>query len=454
VRSKAKSNIAKRFRRRAPNHRTMAGSPALRPGETFAVERLWTPAAALETYFAAVTLARPVLEHVALEAAAGRILGADATAHARYPADPRSTMDGFAVVAADGDGVRRIVGEVRMGHAPTGPVAPGEAMRIPTGGVLPAGADAVIPVEDTDIVDFPGEVGEAISVREPVAAGDSVTPAGADMEPGDVVLRAGRRIGAPELAVLATLGITAVPVFRRPRVAVISTGDELVDAGATPATGQVRDSNRWALAGALAALGCEPLQRPAAGDTAEALTQALRGALDVADAVVLTGGSSVGVRDLTPRVIDDLGAPGVVVHGLRVKPGKPTVLAMLAGKPVIGLPGNPASSLMILEAIVAPVFSRLAGEAHPPLSTIGAIAGADFTARPGWTWYVPAELRQQHGRIVALPLVLRSAHTSLLARAHGYVVVGPEPSTIAAGAPVIVRRFSGGGTPVSPEVYE
>jgi molybdopterin molybdotransferase len=425
----------------------MAGSQALPPGETFADEALSTPAEALERYFAAVTLAAPTVEHVALGEATGRILGADAAADARYPADPRSTMDGFAVLAGDGDRVRRIVGEVRMGQAPPGAVAPGEAMRIPTGGVVPPGADAVIPVEDTDVVDFPGEVGEAVAVREPVAPGENVTPAGSDMQPGDVVMRAGRRIGAPELAVLATLGITAVPVFRRPRVAIISTGDELVDAGATPATGQVRDSNRWALAGSLAALGCEPLQRPAAGDTAEELTAAIRAGLESADAVVLTGGSSVGVRDLTPRVIDALGAPGVIVHGLRVKPGKPTVFAMLAGKPVIGLPGNPASSLMILEAIVAPVFSRLAGETFAPRASVAAVAGAAFTARPGWTWYVPADVRHEGGRTVAVPLPLRSAQTSLLARAHGYVVVGPERNAIPAGEPVTVHRFTGGGLP-------
>jgi molybdopterin molybdotransferase len=425
----------------------MAGSQALGAGETFVVEELRTPAEALERYFAAATPAVPAVEHVDLSAAAGRILGADAIADARYPADPRSTMDGFAVVAADGDRVRRIVGEIRMGQAPPGGLAPGEAMRIPTGGVVPDGADAVIPVEDTDLVDFPGEVGEAVAVREAVVAGENVTPAGSDMQPGDVVLRAGRRIGAPELAVLATLGITAVPVFRRPRVAIISTGDELVDASAAPARGQVRDSNRWAIAGSLAALGCLPLQQPAAGDTAEELHAAIRAALDAADAVVLTGGSSVGIRDLTPRVIDALGTPGVIVHGLRVKPGKPTVLALLEGKPVIGLPGNPASSLMILEAIVAPIFSRLAGETLAPGSAVAAVAGAAFTARPGWTWYVPAELRTDGGRVVAFPLVLRSALTSLLARAHGYVVVGPERSTIPAGEPVTVHRFSGGGLP-------
>jgi len=152
-----------------------------------------------------------------------------------------------------------------------------------------------------------------------------------------------------------------------------------------------------------------------------------------------------GVRDLTPRVIDGLGKPGVIVHGLRVKPGKPTVFAMLDGKPVIGLPGNPASSLMILEAVAAPIFSRLAGEAVTPEATIAAVAERPFSARPGWTWFVPAEVRYAEGRALAAPLVLRSAHTSLLARAHGYVVVGPEGAEIAAGEPVTVRRFSGGG---------
>jgi molybdopterin molybdotransferase len=135
---------------------------------------------------------------------------------------------------------------------------------------------------------------------------------------------------------------------------------------------------------------------------------------------------------------------------LRVKPGKPTVLAAAGSKPIFGLPGNPASSLMILEAIVAPVFSRLAGEAVPPQASVAAVAGAAFSARPGWTWYVPAELRHEAGRIVAVPLALRSAHTSLLARAHGYVVVGPEVATIPAGETVAVRRFTGGGTPFQP----
>jgi molybdopterin molybdotransferase len=415
----------------------------LKPGEGFDVEQLLTPEEARAAYFAAVAIAPPALEYVGLADAVGRILGGAAIADAEYPADARSTMDGFAVVAADGRSGRRVTGEVRMGHAPPGGIGRGEAMRIPTGGVVPSGADAVVPVEDTVESQAAGDA--MVVPIENLEPGENITPAGSDMRPGDSVLEAGRRIGGPELAVLATLGIVNVPVYRQPRVAIVSTGDELVDAAAEPGRGQVRDSNRWAIAGSLIALGCLPVQRPVALDTPEALTEALRSALAVADAVVLTGGSSVGVRDLTPRVIDELGRPGVIVHGLRVKPGKPTVFAMLDGKPVIGLPGNPASSLMILEAVAAPIFSRLAGESATPDDSVAAVAERPFAGREGWTWFIPAEIRYNGGRVLTSPFVLRSANTSLLARAHGYVVVGPDNAKIAAGETVSVRRFSSGG---------
>lgn len=421
----------------------MAAPQILKPGEGFDVEQLLTPEEARSAYFAAVTLPAPAVERVGLAEATGRILAAAATAETDYPADPRSTMDGFALIAGEGRSPRRIIGEIRMGHAPPGAIGPGEAMRIPTGGVVPAGADAVVPVEDT--VESQAGLGAFVVPNEALASGENFMPAGSDMRPGDRVLEPGRRIGGAELAVLATLGIVDVPVYRQPRVAIVSTGDELVEAAAKPGRGQVRDSNRWAIAGSLIALGCIPVQRPVAIDTPEALAEALRTALDVADAVVLTGGSSVGVRDLTPRVIGGLGRPGVIVHGLRVKPGKPTVFAMLDGKPVIGLPGNPASSLMILEAVTAPIFSRLAGEAVPPHAEIAATVGRPFAGRVGWTWFVPAEVRYEGGRALAAPLRLHSANTSLLARAHGYVVVGPENATFAAGEPVVVHRFSGGG---------
>jgi molybdopterin molybdotransferase len=409
---------------------------ALRPGATFETERLLAPAEAIAAYLAAVPLRPLGTERVPLEAAFGRILARDAVAEAAYPADHRSTMDGFAVRSADGGAPRRITATIRMGHAPPAPLNPGEAMRIPTGGVLPAGADAVIPVEDAE------ERGDELLPHAAPAAGDSFTPRGEDMAAGDLVLAAGRRIGAPELSVLATLGRVEIEVYRRPRVAIVSTGDELVDAAQRPGTGQVRDSNRWAIAGGLAALGCEVVHLPRALDEVEAIRAQIAEGLRRADAVVLTGGSSVGARDHVPAGIDGLGGPGVVVHGLRVKPGKPTVFAAAGSQLVLGLPGNPTSALTILDAIASELFRALTGERGARRPAQAALARERFAGRPGWTWYVPAVLDGEGG---ARPLTLRSSHTSLLARADGYVVVGPDRVPVEPGEPVTVLRYGGGG---------
>lgn len=406
---------------------------ALQPGETFRPDRLWAPGEAVAAYLRTVAPRPRGTERVALGAAFGRVLAADAVADASYPADRRSTMDGFAVRAGDGTAARRIAGAVRMGAAPPAPLGPGEAMRVPTGGVLPDGADAVVPIEDAD------EADGAVVPREAPEPGAFFTPRGDDMQPGDRVLRAGRRIGAPELSVLATLGLTEVEVVLRPRVAVVSTGDELVDAAQRPGTGQVRDSNRWAVAGGLAARGCEVLHLERARDTVDEIAARIAEAIGRADAVVLTGGSSVGERDHVPAAVDRLGAPGVVVHGLRVKPGKPTVLAALGAVPVIGLPGNPTSALTILDAVVAPILDALTGASGARRATVAAVAAEPFAGRAGWTWYVPAVLAADGAR----PLALRSAHTSLLARADGYVVVGPDAPAIARGETVTLVRFGG-----------
>lgn len=407
---------------------------ALRPGTTFETERLLAPHEALRTYLAAVAVRPSGTELVGLDAAFGRVLARDAAADGAYPADDRSTMDGFAVRSADGAAPRRITGTIRMGAAPPGPLGEGEAMRIPTGGVLPHGADAVLPVEDAEERD-----GTLFAAAAP-AARAYFTPRGDDMAPGDLVLRAGRRIGAAELSVLATLGVTAVEVYRRPTVAVVSTGDELVDAAQAAGTGQVRDSNRWAIAGGLAALGCDVVHLPRAVDEIDAIRAGIAHGLRIGDAVVLTGGSSVGARDHVPAAIEGLGAPGVVVHGLRVKPGKPTVLAAVGARPVIGLPGNPTSALTILDAIASDVFRALTGESQARRATVAAVAAEPFPGRPGWTWYVPAVLDGGAAR----PLALRSSHTSLLARADGYVVVGPDRPRVEAGEPVTLVRYGGG----------
>jgi molybdenum cofactor synthesis domain-containing protein len=320
----------------------------------------------------------------------------------------------------------------------------------------------VVPIEDVTVEPAAndGEDVEHVVVPSRIERGACITQRGDDVRRGECVLEAGRRIGGPELGLLATVGCVRVPVFVRPLIGIISTGDELIDAADAIVRGKVRDSNRYAISGALRALGARPRQYPRANDSGDALRLALLAALADCDAVVLSGGSSVGVRDVVPSVVASLGAPGVVAHGLRVKPGKPTVLGALGNKPVIGLPGNPASALMVLEAVVAPVIAALTGERELLTPTLDAIAGIDIYGRAGWTWYAPVRLESAthvsgpDPRCVAYPLPLRSAHTSLLARASGYVILDESTPHIAAGKGVRVQRFRSGGAPVRAAVAE
>ena len=347
-------------------------------------------------------------------------------------------MDGFAIRAGDAPGVFAIVGEVLMGRQSIQPVTAGGAMRIPTGGTLPLGADAVVPIEDVK------QAGERIEIGKTVTAGDCVTPAGADMKSGDTILRRGRELGAAEIGVLATLGIIAVRVYRRPIFGVLSSGDELIEPSQMPSPGEIRDSNRFAVAAALQAMGVDARHYPTAADRPDALRSVLENAVRDCDGVVLTGGSSVGERDFTPRIVAELGSPGVLVHGLRVKPGKPTVLAAIGDKPIFGLPGNPVSALMILEAVLRPLIAALTGDAWAP-PAIPARAEEIFRGCPGWTWFVPVGVRREGFDVVARPLPIRSALSSLLTSAAGFVTLGENHGSTAVGDLVYITPFSSGG---------
>jgi molybdopterin molybdotransferase len=401
----------------------------------FRADALLAPAEAIERYFSFAQLREPQIERVPLAQARGRVLAAALRADADYPAAARSAMDGFALRAAQTPVRLRIAGEVRVGVLYAGTLPAGAAVRIPTGGVLPAGADAVVPIEDVRVEQ------EAV-LAPPVGRGDCVTPAGSDMRRGETLLAVGRRIAGPEMGLLATVGTVDVPVFRRPLIAVLSSGDELVDAAQLPDAAQVRDSNRWAIAGTLEAMGAGVRHLPRAPDNPDTLEALLREALETCDAVALSGGSSVGERDFTPRIVQRLGLPGVIVHGLRVKPGKPTLLASAGGKPVIGLPGNPASALTILEAVAAPIVYRLTGAEYRTRGRRCRL-GAPLRKRAGWTWFVPVRLDEAAAEAVAYPLEMRSSSASLLARAGGYAEVAEDVEALEAGAEVFVRSFTG-----------
>lgn len=415
----------------------MRGTHAVLPEHGFTTSALMPPKQAVIVFLARAALAAPVVQTVAIAESFGRILARTTAADGDYPQIARSTMDGFAVRSGDVPATLQLTGEVLMGRLFEREVRPGQTVRIPTGGALPHGADAVVPIEDAVTE------GDRITIARPVAPMDCVTPVGEDMRAGEQILHAGRRIGGAEASVLATLGISQVSVFKRPRIGVISSGDELVGIGQTRGPAQIRDSNRYAVGAALHRHGCETVAIPTVTDRPGALEAALKDALAACDAVIVTGGSSVGLADRTPAAIDAAGAPGVIVHGLRVKPGKPTVLASIGGKAVIGLPGNPASALMILEAVIGPILAALTGFTGRAY-TVNACLEESTSSRAGWTWFVPVTLRDDGRRYLARPLAIRSSSTSLLARAHGFLTIDEEKSQILEGELVRITPFSEG----------
>jgi molybdopterin molybdotransferase len=401
-----------------------SANPVL-PVVGFTEAQLLPPRQAIVAFFSRVAIAPPGVERVALDAALGRVLAEPAVADRDYPAAPRSMMDGFALSAGATPGEFEIVDDVRMGRDPRVAVTAESASRIPTGGVLPQGADAVVPIEDARVMK------NVLVVEAHVEAGANVAARAADMQCGEVIVRPHRRIRAADVGVLATIGLTEVSVYRRPTVAVFSSGDELVDPSASPSLSQVRDSNRHAVAASLRAMGAMPRHYPTLRDEAAEC-----------DAVVVTGGSSVGERDQLPNAVAAIADPGILVHGLRVKPGKPTLFGAAGNKPILGLPGNPTSALLILEAVAAPIVAALAG-APAAVSTLQARLAEPARSRRNWTWYVPVRLRDDGGVPLAHPLPLRSFSVSLTARADGYIILDEREEECPAGTLVTVHRFLG-----------
>lgn len=295
-------------------------------------------------------------EDLPLAGALGRVLASDTRAGADVPAFRRSTMDGFAV--PPGAATRlRVTGEVRMGHPAPGEVQAGECVAIPTGGMVPAGADSVVPIEDVR------REGDSIQIVRSPRPGANVVEPGEDVRSGAVVVPAGQRLRPADLSALASVGVTRVTVYGQPRVAVLSTGDELVAPGAELRPGEVRESNAVGLCAAVARDGGEPLPRGIVRDDADLVRRALRSALDQADVLLVSGGSSVGERDFVPQTLAAMGQPGLLVHGVALKPGRPTGLFVLDGKAAVALPGHPVSALVVYELFVRRAVLRLGGDA-------------------------------------------------------------------------------------------
>jgi molybdopterin molybdotransferase len=406
--------------------------------------KLLTPQEATERFARAYTPRPRGIEHVPVAEAYGRVLAQDATAREDLPSFDRSTVDGFAVRAADvvGAGPKsptalRLAGEVQMGATAAVPVRAGEAVRIPTGGMLPQGADAVVMLEHAE------ERDGRIAVGRPARPGDNVIRRAEDIRQGDVALPAGARLRPQDVGLLAGLGIVRVPVFVRPRVAILTTGDEVVAADRVPAGGQVRDVNSYTLAALVRQEGGEPLAHGIVEDVYETLLEALREARREADLVLVSGGSSVGEKDAVARAIGELGRPGVIVHGVSIKPGKPTILALVDGTPIIGLPGHPVSGMVIFDVFVRDVLRGLAGRAD--VRAFGRVVRACLThpipSAGDREDHIRVFLETADGELRAVPVLGKSGVITTMTRADGVVVVPIGQRVLDAGTDVDVHLF-------------
>jgi len=350
--------------------------------------------------------------------AAGQVLARDVASPADLPGFARSTMDGYAVRAADTFGASdalpallTVAGEVHMGQAAQMELPRHSCVRTATGAMLPAGADAVVMVELTEKLDS-----KTIAVLRAVAPGENVVAADEDVACGETILRSGRWLRAHDIAALGAIGVSEVEVSAGPRVGIISTGDELVGVGDTPAPGQVRDMNSYALYAAASLAGARPEIFGIVRDDYDVLVQAMRECLSSVDMLIVSGGSSIGARDFTRQAIDALGKPGVLVHGVAVKPGKPTILAVANGVPVFGLPGHPVSCLTIFRLFVEPAIDRWMG-AEPRRREMAARMGANVASAAGREEYVSVKIALRNGQVWADPVFGKSALISGLVRA-------------------------------------
>jgi molybdopterin molybdotransferase len=359
----------------------------------------------------------PVPEEILSEHAPGRVLCVDVIAREDIPGFDRSVVDGFAVRFEDTTGATdsapallQCTGRVQMGVEERRlTVGPGTCVYIPTGGVLPAGADAVVMMEQTDTA------GDTVLVKRPVAHGENVLMHDEDYRRGAVILPAGRRISPQDAGVLAACGRTSVTVAKQPVVGIISTGNELVPVTATPGPGQVRDANASMLAAYLHEYGCIPRLYGIVRDEHGSFEAALSKALPECDVVLLSGGSSKDDRDMTAGAIAGRGE--VLVHGITIAPGKPTIIGRIGKKPVFGLPGHPASAYVVLLVIVRPLLSHMLGEKRSSLRTTRATLGESLPSQKGREEYV--RVRLEGG--IAHPLFGKSGLLNTLVQSDGLV---------------------------------
>ncbi|GAB4484182.1 MAG: molybdopterin-binding protein [Thermodesulfovibrionales bacterium] len=410
-------------------------------------DKVITAQDALEILLKYLPATEPSATAVPLEDALTRVCAKDIVSDEDLPSFGRSTVDGYAVRAESTFGAKEtmpayiaVSGEVLMGEMPGFSLSPNSCAKIPTGGMLPEGADAVVMFEHAQTVDA-----GMIEVLSPVAPGENVIHPGEDVRSGGLVVARGRRLRPQDVGACAGIGNESILVYDRPLVSIISTGDEIVPASSSPGPGQVRDINSYVIAGMVAAAGGIARREGIFADDYEAIRAAVEKALADSSAIVLSGGTSVGTKDMVARIIDDIGNPGVLFHGLSLKPGKPMIGGVMRGVPVFGLPGHPAAVAVCFDLLIRPVLARLSGESEASARhrerIVAARLSRNLSSAPGREEHVRVMLEERPDGFWAVPVMGKSGLITTLVKADGVVVIPLNSNGIAQGEEVSVRLF-------------
>ncbi len=387
-------------------------------------------------------------EKIPLMDANGRVLAEAVEADVNLPDFSRSTMDGYAVAASSTFGATdgnpaylTVAGSVDMGKVPSFSVKPGDAARIATGGMLPAGTDSVVMVEHTEAIDS-----TTIEIYKSVAPGANVIQAGEDYSKGEIVLQQGQQIDPPQMGVLAAFGKKVVTVCRKPVIGILSTGDEIVPVDQFPCAGEIRDINTYTLSGQVYECGCLPKVFGIVNDDFDTLAERCVQAIEQTDAVLISGGSSVGVRDFTIEAIEALPGSEILFHGISISPGKPTLLARVGTKQFWGLPGHVVSAMVVFQTVVRPFLDHIRGlsSGQRKGDFFRAVLDRNIASTQGRVDYIRVALQVSDGRVIASPIRGKSGLINTMAKADGLVVIGINEEGLDKGTevPVIgLRRW-------------
>lgn len=393
----------------------------------------------METYYGDITVG---YEEIELIEALGRVAFEDVFSQFDIPDFNRSTVDGYAVVSKDTYGASEslpvflnIIGKVEMGEATALKVSAGQCVYVPTGGMIPEGADGMLMIEYVECIDE-----GMLAGHSPVAPGENIIFVGDDVRQGEKVLSKGRVIRSRDIGVLCAAGINRIKVSKKPRVAVLSTGDEIVDPSEQKKIGQVRDINTYTLSAIVQELGGEVTKNIVIKDDYDLIRRTVEEASRDNHIVVISGGSSVGAKDNTEKVIDSFGEPGVFVHGVAVKPGKPTILGRVGDSAVFGLPGHPVSAVIIFRIFVEELIDRLLGKTKESFY-INAICSSNLHSSPGRETYQMVELLEKEEGFEAKPIHAKSAAISQLSKAQGLIRIPLNKEGIKKGETVKVDLF-------------